>query len=412
MNDSPTRVHTYIEKIMPQLEKTAGGKILYPYLSVGCGEHYAGVVFCWDHYHMGIRFAKAGKPEYQKYLVDNLLAYQTRDGFTPNCLSAEGPYGYFPPFHAQPFLMQAALMYVNQTGDIAWAKNQYESLKKYLHFYETDLLAPQGLFRWPLSWMSGFDNDVVTTFFQPETVIPADINAWLFLEYQASAHLAKKLNCHSESDSFTAKAEQLRDAINQVLWYDKVDSYSAFNLSSQQPLFHFVDKYLNETIGYYAFQSCSNLIPLYAGIPDQDRAKRMIEKYVLNEKHFLSPFGIRSLSKSSEYYNNAMWGNPSRFGSHLRLTNSNWQGPVWIPLNYFMCQAISHYGFEHESKDLADRTHSLLASSINSIGSFTENYHADTGQPLYAPTFASWNILADLMYERDENHFTNLNTPD
>jgi hypothetical protein len=63
-----------------------------------------------------------------------------------------------------------------------------------------------------------------------------------------------------------------------------------------------------------------------------------------------------------------------------------------------MYQALSYYGFDHEAKDLADRTHSLLASSINSIGSFTENYHAETGQPLYAPNFASWNILADQMH--------------
>ena len=39
----------------------------------------------------------------------------------------------------------------------------------------------------------------------------------------------------------------------------------------------------------------------------------------------------------------------------------------------------------------------MLASSLAKIGMFTENYNAETGEPLYAPGYASWNILADMM---------------
>ncbi|MFH1904241.1 MAG: trehalase family glycosidase [bacterium] len=403
MNSNYTIVHEHIKKIMPILEKPPMKGLIYPYLSITHGKHYADTIFCWDNHHMAMRFAYSGKPEYFKYLIDNVLHYQGSDGYVPNCIHKnDGPSCFSPRFHAQPFLMQGALMYLSQTNDLQWIKKQFIKLKNYLKYYETHYKTPYNLFRWPVSWMGGIDNDVVTTFFQPDTIIPVDINAWIYLEYRAAAILAGKLNKKGSHNIFHKKAKELRININNVLWYDEVKSYSAYNLCTGKHQFHYKD--ISASRGYYAFQSCSNLIPLYARIPDEKKARLMIQQYVINEEHFLSPYGIRSLSKSSEYYNNAVWGNPPRFGNHKRLTNSNWQGPVWIPLSYFMFHALLYYGFKKEAKNLADRTLYVLASSIKKIGSFTENYHAETGVPLYASEMASWDILADIMNkEMDEN---------
>jgi putative isomerase len=139
------------------------------------------------------------------------------------------------------------------------------------------------------------------------------------------------------------------------------------------------------------------LIPLYARIAAPEQAERMIRSYALSPEHFRSPFGIRSLSYSSEYYNQARWGNPPRFGDHRRLTNSNWQGPVWIPLNWFVFHALLHYGFAKEAEALADDTFRLIARNVEALGYMRENFHAETGEGLYADHFGSWNILADLM---------------
>jgi len=397
-------VHQYIEKIMLLIERPADGLFPYPYLSATYGEYYPNEITCWDVHHMAMRFAYSGKPDYFKYLIDNLLHYQTSDGFTPAAINCNGPHHYFPRFHAHPFLMQGALMYVSLNKDIAWAKDRFRQLKLYLTYYEKNNSAPHGLFRWTLSWMGGIDNDVATTFFHPETIISVDINAWMYLEYRAAAILASRLGKKSDVSLFAKKAKRLRRAINDILWYDQVDSYSAYNLVSDEHQFHLGLGTECEELGYYAFQSCSNLIPLYARIADQERSARMIKKYVLNEEHFLSPYGIRSLSKSSPYYNNAIWGNPPRFGEHHRMTNSNWQGPVWIPLCYFMFHALLSYGFKQEARHLAERTIEVLALSLKKIGSFAENYDAETGKPLFATSFTSWNILADVMYEEMDSN--------
>ncbi|MDD2708963.1 MAG: trehalase family glycosidase [Verrucomicrobiae bacterium] len=392
-------VHKHIQSIMPKIECPAQDKIPHPYLMVAYGIAYGGTIFGWDHHHMAMRFAHAGQPRYLRHLADNLLHFQHPDGFTPNCVHPVTGASLTPKFHAQPFLMQGAWMYAARTGDLEWLRRRFEQLKKYLSFYESCHAAPHGLFRWPLSWMSGFDNDVATSFFQQGTTIPADLSAWIYLEYRAASLLAAQLGQKRDSALYRKKAAALRSAINRVLWNEKAQSYAAYNLCEGDSQFRLQDLNLDGEIGAYSFQTCSNLIPLYAGVTDEKKAKAMIKRYVWNEKHFLSPCGIRSLSKSSEYYNNAVWGNPPRFDDPSRLTNSNWQGPVWVPLNYFMFHALRRYGFKNEARDLAARTIHTLAGSLKKIGSFTENFHAETGEPLYAQKFASWNILADIMLE-------------
>jgi hypothetical protein len=83
---------------------------------------------------------------------------------------------------------------------------------------------------------------------------------------------------------------------------------------------------------------------------------------LLDEKEFLSPGGIRSISKIHEQgysvnidgmefglsYQPAE-GNTSLFGG-----NSNWRGPVWMPMNYLLVQAIHQYaGYYREDFKIA-----------------------------------------------------------
>lgn len=392
-------VHNHIENIIPLTEVEPTERLPYPSLSSAYEGGYAAAMCVWDHHHMSMRLACGKRPQYLKYLVDNVLSYQSGDGYVPNVVHfSDGPIGMSPSFHAQPFLMQAALMYVDQTGDLAWAEKQYEPLESYLGYYETACRSPRGLFRWPMVNQGGFDNDVVS-FFQPDTVVSCDLSSWLTLEYKAAANLAARLKRPRKQADYAKTATVLADQIEDVLWCDEVDSYAAYNLCTASHLFSFREEGLDKSVGKYTYQTSSNLIPLYARIPGPDRAKVMIERYVLSEDHFLSPFGIRSLSRSSEFYNHAIWGNPPRFGYHGRPTNSNWQGPVWIPLCYFMFHALRNYGYISEAADLINRTLRVLAMSVEKMGSFFENYHAETGQPLYAKGFASWNILADVMHD-------------
>lgn len=86
-------------------------------------------------------------------------------------------------------------------------------------------------------------------------------------------------------------------------------------------------------------------------IPSLDRLQRLL-RYLLDEKEFLSPFGIRSLSKFHQDHPFSMWMGgvehrveywPGLAQGGLFGGNSNWRGPVWFPINYLLIEALQRY---------------------------------------------------------------------
>ncbi|MDB6111183.1 MAG: glucosidase [Pedosphaera sp.] len=86
-------------------------------------------------------------------------------------------------------------------------------------------------------------------------------------------------------------------------------------------------------------------------IPSRERLERML-RYLLDEKEFLSPFGIRSLSKfhlEHPYIFDAGGAQhrvdyePGESTTALFGGNSNWRGPIWFPLNYLIIEALERY---------------------------------------------------------------------
>jgi hypothetical protein len=76
-------------------------------------------------------------------------------------------------------------------------------------------------------------------------------------------------------------------------------------------------------------------------------------QHLLNETEFLSPGGIRALSKHHEQnpYSVNIDGTDYSIGydpgdstSDFFGGNSNWRGPVWMPINYLIIQSIKKFG--------------------------------------------------------------------
>ena len=88
------------------------------------------------------------------------------------------------------------------------------------------------------------------------------------------------------------------------------------------------------------------------GSPLNEANLRRVLKYMLDEQEFLSPFGIRALSRvhqehpyvyrfgDQEYRVPYLPGdsNDGMFGG-----NSNWRGPVWMPVNMLILRALLQY---------------------------------------------------------------------
>jgi hypothetical protein len=86
-------------------------------------------------------------------------------------------------------------------------------------------------------------------------------------------------------------------------------------------------------------------------IPTRERMERML-KYLLDENEFLSPYGIRSLSRVHDKKPFVFHANgqehrvnyvPGDSDSSMFGGNSNWRGPVWFPMNYLLIEALERY---------------------------------------------------------------------
>ena len=86
-------------------------------------------------------------------------------------------------------------------------------------------------------------------------------------------------------------------------------------------------------------------------IPSKERLTRVMRR-LLDEKEFLSPFGIRALSAvyRDKPYTLRIDGetrvvsyDPAESTSNVFGGNSNWRGPVWLPVNYLLLEALERY---------------------------------------------------------------------
>ena len=130
----------------------------------------------------------------------------------------------------------------------------------------------------------------------------------------------------------TDTLDSLKDFKRRVVWFVK----------HRPDLASFIS-YLERGEG----QSGKTLLAL----PSRSRLTRMLH-VMLDEDEFLSPYGIRSLSRvhlHSPYYlevdKEKFWISYTPGESTTRLFggNSNWRGPVWFPINFLLIEALERY---------------------------------------------------------------------
>jgi len=172
---------------------------------------------------------------------------------------------------------------------------------------------------------------------------------------------------------------------------------------------------------------------------------------LLNENEFLSPGGIRALSKYHEKnpysvtidnINYTIQYDPGDSTSSLFGGNSNWRGPIWMPINYLIIQSIRKYGIfygnalkvecpvgsgkmlnlEEVANFLTQRVISLFQPDVSGaipqygkynwfyqkpgnehLNLFYEYFHGDNGQGLGACQQTGWTaLIAELINEQQQ----------
>ncbi len=116
---------------------------------------------------------------------------------------------------------------------------------------------------------------------------------------------------------------------------------------------------------------------LMVAVVHEDRLMTILKR-VLDPEQFLSPFGVRSLSKQhrDHPYTYRVGHEEYRVGynpaeSHNRMFggNSNWRGPVWFPMNFLLLQGMNAYArFLGDTVTVDDPTGSEHAVTLAQAG--------------------------------------------
>ncbi len=102
-----------------------------------------------------------------------------------------------------------------------------------------------------------------------------------------------------------------------------------------------------------------------------------ILRYMLDETEFLSPHGVRAVSKVHEQKPYRLsWGGqsfelgywPAESRSRLFGGNSNWRGPVWMPVNYLLIESLRRmYRYYGEGLKVECPTGSGIMMSLHDV---------------------------------------------
>jgi len=373
-------------KLEPQSIRPAEGFIKYDYL-VPAG--YYGEMWDWDGFFIGCHLANqsAAKAKYLKFWALNFAAAVDSQGYVAGCITTKGPRPLMGKFAMKPFLAQGAVIAARRVGDYEWVRPIWEGLRSVVSYREQTQYDPKwGLFFWENAMQSGADNNVALTNDPRErsSILATDLCTFQLREYLAMAVLADRLGDRASQHAYLERAEKLRDAMVRHMWFEAESMFFNIRRADGKPV---------RRISY------SNFVPLLEDLIPPSAAQQMIRRYLLNEQHMLGKYGIRSLSRQDQEYNNRSIIEPY----------SNWQGPVWINANYLHYVALKRYGFDRQASELAETLGHVVLADIAEWKSMHENYHPETGKGV-APTpelsphhkfagFVGWNLLVQDMLE-------------
>lgn len=356
------------------VKRPAQGALLHDYLVPG---GYYSEQWDWDAFFMGVGLASEIPSEaiYLRNWALNYLHLADENGYSPGCVTPNGPEKGHRAFPMKPFIAQGAYLASRFLKDFSWIKTRYFKLYQMVTYRERNLWNKElDLGVWG-NWVeSGADNNPAILDFPQKTIVAADVNTFILREYKAMTCIAKELGREKDAKYFSKRAKIIKDNILKYLWNKHDQTFYNYNSQTKEHIIH---------ITY------SNIVPLFDRIAPKKDGVNTIRRYLLNPKKLWAKYGIRTLSAGCPLYNN----------KNIIHPYSNWQGPVWPIANYLYMQGLLNYGFQKEAIMLAQKISGLVLEDIQKTGGMHECYNAETGQPLAAPNFVSWNLLVANMLE-------------
>jgi len=373
---------------VPALYTPAGRRWLFP-APGGQRDHWT--IFNWDSFFNALLLG-AESPSLAQAAVLAVLRTQYPNGNIPNWRGrfsgssdrAQPPVGSF-----------AVLRLYRRFADRGWLRQAYPFLKKFNLFWT----APQAgqsirrdgnrngllewgsdaglLAAWVPEWERGADGRTRAAWESGQDDLPnydgvpfnpdsgtleldcVDLNSLFALDCECLAEIAAALGLGEDEHFFRSRSREVKRLVNGLLWDESSGMYRD----------RFWDGRLSPRL------AASNFYPLLAGIPDDERAARML-KNLLDPALFWGEFVIPTTSRDDPAFADQQY----------------WRGTIWPPTNYLVGQGLRRYGFYQAAAELAQKSMGLFLATWNTYQLCRENYDSRSGEG-GGQRYQSWGPL-------------------
>ena len=232
-----------------------------------------------------------------------------------------------------------------------------------------------------------------------------DLRCWVTLATRVMAEIARRVG-DASAYQLKEKAASLMDnsLLDELHWSDEHMMYcdqglhsSSVKLVKEHPDKPPVRRELKPSkftcVPEYGYVS---LFPFLLQIiePSNPRLKTIIESMNL-KSHLWTPFGLRSLSTHSPYYNQY---NTAEDGPY-------WRGAIWIQINYLALRSLHHYAntpgpYSEDARQLYGSLRSAIVNNVlaqfEKTGYVWEQYNDTDGKGHGSHPFTGWSALTVL----------------
>ncbi len=235
-------------------------------------------------------------------------------------------------------------------GDKPHLKDAYPVLVDYNRWLYENRRMEGGLFFWMHPYESGIDNsprfgskDESETV-DMQSLAAIDLNSYMVVQNECLAKMAEALEKPEDADKYRARADELSRLVNAKMWDDESGYYYDLAAGSGELV---------------KIKTIASLFPLFAGIPDEARARRLRD-HVMNEEEFNTKIPLPSVARDDPTFEKDCW-----------------RGPVWINTAYLVVSGMERYGYMEESALLSWKLVDGVYRVYRNTGKLVEFYDPD-----------------------------------
>jgi len=251
----------------------------------------------------------------------------------------------------------------------ALLRDVYPGLARQYGYWQAEIAVGDGLYAGGFLGMDNLPRGEATP---SGPSAQADGSAWMAAFARDLARIAERIGDPDAASRYLADRETVAAAVNARLWDEATGFY--YDADGDRLLL---------------IQSYTGLVPLIAGIEPPERIQRVLD-VIRDPAKLGSPHGLRSMAADAFRYIPGWAG---------RNVNSNWRGPIWMPINYLVIDALRDPD-PSLSAEIRDRTIETVARGWRASGRFFEYFDGNTGAGLGADAQTGWTaVVANLIAE-------------